>query len=105
MLGYTLSEINPSLESWESKVHPDDIAKCFEDIQSHIDGKTNFYSNIHRMMHKDGKWRYILDRGKIALRDEKGNPVRFTGTHTDITHIKDVEIRTSKKTKKNKINT
>ncbi len=100
MLGYTLSEINPSLESWESKVHPDDIAKCFEDIQSHIDGKTNFYSNIHRMMHKDGKWRYILDRGKIALRDEKGNPVRFTGTHTDITHIKDVEIRLQKKQKK-----
>ncbi|SEH07688.1 diguanylate cyclase [Candidatus Venteria ishoeyi] len=91
ILGYELSEIEFTLNSWESRVHPDDLASCYQDIQSYIDGKTSFYSNIHRMMHKDGKWRYILDRGKIVERDINNKPIRFTGTHTDITKLKETE--------------
>lgn len=97
MLGYKLSEIEPSLESWESRVHPDDIEGCFKDITRHIEGKTNFYNNIHRMKHKNGTWRYILDRGKIVERDLNGNPIRFTGTHTDVTELKEAEITIQKK--------
>lgn len=91
MLGYKLSEIEPSLEAWESRVHPDDIGQCFMDIQAHMAGTTDFYENVHRMMHKDGKWRYILDRGRIVESDMEGNPVRFTGTHTDITALKSIQ--------------
>jgi diguanylate cyclase (GGDEF)-like protein/PAS domain S-box-containing protein len=98
MLGYQLSEIKPDLESWVSRVHPDDLDKCYQDIQDHIQQKTAFYNNIHRMMHKDGKWRYILDRGKVVSRDEHGNPIRFTGTHTDVTELKEIEIQLQEKT-------
>ena len=97
MLGYAFEEITPSLETWKSKVHPDDIEKCFDDIKSHINGESKFYNNIHRILHKDGKWRYILDRGKIVERDKEGNPTRFTGTHTDITYIKETELKLKKK--------
>lgn len=82
MLGYELSEIEPCLNSWDSRVHPDDIAGCFKDIQDHVDGKTPRYSNTHRMKHKNGTWVRILDRGRIVKRDNEGKPVRFTGTHT-----------------------
>ena len=97
ILGYKHAEITPSLDEWKSRVHPDDLAKCFKDIQRHIIGKSKFYNNIHRMMHKDGRWRYILDRGKITQRDEDGNPTRFTGTHTDITYIKKTERKLEEK--------
>ncbi|MFK5986516.1 MAG: PAS domain-containing protein, partial [Pseudomonadota bacterium] len=98
MLAYKLSEVEPSLESWESKVHPDDISDCYKDIQKHLDGKTPFYNNIHRMMHKDGKWRYILDRGRVVERDIDNKPIRFTGTHTDVTELKESEIKLKKRT-------
>ncbi len=93
MLGYSLSEIEMNLNTWESKVHPDDLASCYADITAHMEGKVSFYENIHRMKHKDGSWRYILDRGKIVSRDAEGNPIRFTGTHTDITAQKEAEHR------------
>ena len=92
MLGYELSEIKFDLSTWESKVHPDDIDACFNDIKAHMEGKTDFYENIHRMKHKDGHWLYILDRGKVVERDVEGNPIRFTGTHTDVTAIKETEL-------------
>lgn len=91
MLGYSLDEIEPTLESWSSRVHPDDINICYDDIQKHMDGKTDAYRNIHRMKHRDGTWVYIWDRGKIVEWDAHGKPIRFTGTHTDITESKQLE--------------
>lgn len=85
MLGYKLEEIEFKLDTWSSKVHPEDIDDCFADIKKHMEGKTPYYRNIHRMKHKAGHWVYIWDRGKIVEWDSDGNPVRFTGTHTDIT--------------------
>lgn len=101
MLGYTFGEIKNELNEWSSKVHPDDIEQCFKDIQSHIAGEVDFYENIHRMKHKNGQWLYILDRGRIMKRDSKGNVIRFTGTHTDITREKEATIKAiqSKKSK------
>ncbi len=93
MLGYSLGEISPSLESWSSRVHPDDIAQVYADIQAHIEGRTAFYENVHRMRHRDGHWVHILDRGRVAERDEYGRPIRFTGTHTDISAQREAEFR------------
>lgn len=93
MLGHTLDEIPFALESWSSRVHPDDLEGCFADIQAHMEGRVPFYENVHRMRHKDGSWRHILDRGRICAWDEEGRPVRFTGTHTDITAQKEAELR------------
>jgi len=92
MLGWSLDELEQNLESWSSRVHPDDLEQCFSDIQAHMDGKVDFYENIHRMRHRNGTWRYILDRGCITERNDEGKPVRFMGTHTDITAQKEAEL-------------
>lgn len=85
MLGLDYEKIDMELETWESRVHPDDLERCFADIKAYMDGETDFYENIHRMKHNDGHWVYILDRGRFSAWDEEGKPTRFTGTHFDIT--------------------
>lgn len=85
MLGYSENEIKNNVQEWENLVHPDDLESCFEDIQKHLDGKTQFYSNIHRLRCKDNSYKWILDRGKVIEYNEKNEPIRFIGTHTDIT--------------------
>lgn len=86
MLGLDHENVRMELSTWESRVHPDDLAGCFADIQAHMSGETDRYENVHRMQHADGHWVYILDRGRIAARDpETGAPSRFTGTHLDVT--------------------
>lgn len=91
MLGYEDNEIANSFSEWEKLVHPEDKQKAFEEMVKHIKNQTENYVLEHRLLQKNGSYKWILARGKIIERDTNGNPVRFIGTHTDINHIKKVE--------------
>lgn len=93
MLGLDHATTPMVLETWSARVHPDDIAGCYRDITAHLDGTASRYQNTHRMRHADGSWRYILDRGRISGRDEDGRPIRFTGTHLEITALVEAQQR------------
>jgi len=91
MLGYAEHEITDSLEEWDKRVHPDDKARAYADIEKHLQGETPYYQNEHRLLCKDGTYKWILDRGMIVARDPAGKPARLIGTHTDITGRKQAE--------------
>lgn len=84
MLGYGPDDIGSSLDEWSTRVHPDDIAAAYADINRHLRGETPIYQNEHRMRCKDGSYKWILDRGKAVAWDADGTPVRMIGTHKDI---------------------
>ena len=73
-------------------MHPDDLAGCYADIAAHLEGRTAFYENVHRMRHANGEWVHVLDRGRVMEWDDEGRPTRFTGTHTDITAQRRAEL-------------
>jgi PAS domain S-box-containing protein len=91
MLGYDLGELEPHVSTWERMVHPDDLGNATASVEAHLRGETALYECEHRVRHKDGRWVWILDRGKVVERDAQGNPERMAGTHTDITERKQAE--------------
>ncbi len=70
-------------ESWDNQVHPDDREAYFGNIKLHFEQKTPYYETYHRIL-CNGKYKWILDRGKVILRDNEGEPLRIVGTHTDV---------------------
>jgi PAS domain S-box-containing protein len=88
MLGFKEDEIENTLEEWERRVHPDDIEDVYKDLNKHLTGETTTYKNEHRVKCKNNTYKWILDRGIIVDRDDKNNPLRLIGTHTDITERK-----------------
>ncbi|MEE8589284.1 MAG: PAS domain-containing protein [Sulfurimonadaceae bacterium] len=90
MLGFAEDEIESTFDEWKNRVHPEDLQKAIIDITANMVGRTDKYENIHRLRHKDGRWIWILDRGKTIF-DDDGNAVRMLGTHTDITEKKALE--------------
>ncbi|ELS01907.1 PAS domain S-box [Xenococcus sp. PCC 7305] len=91
MLGYQEDEIQNHLEEWSKRVHPDDIDWVNEQIQNHFAKKTPSYISEHRVLCKDGSYKWILDRGQ-ALWDKAGNPIRMTVSYADITDRKQAEL-------------
>ena len=91
MLGYTQEELEPSMRTWEQMVHPEDRSMAKQTLDAHLDGRASYYECEYRFRTKSGKWKWMLDRGKVVARDEHGKPLRMAGTHTDITERKQVE--------------
>lgn len=85
MLGYAEGDIGDSLQEWESRVHPDDLARVHADVARHLAGETAVYENVHRLRCKDGSYKWVQDRGQVTSRDASGRPTRLIGTHTDVT--------------------
>lgn len=85
MLGYQLAELAPLRATWEKAIHPDDKASVMAALEAHLQGETETYEAEHRLQHKDGRWVWILTKGKVIERDQNGKPLRLCGTHLDVT--------------------
>jgi len=92
MLGYAEEEIGNALEEWQSRIHPDDRERAYATLETYLAGETSVYELEHRLRLRNGTYRWILARG-MALRDERGQPYRMAGSHTDITERKEAEER------------
>lgn len=88
MLGYQPHEISDTLDEWEKRVHPEDKERCFQDLERHFKGETDYYVNEHRLLCKDGTFKWILDRGRVVEWSDQNEALRVVGTHTDMTELK-----------------
>lgn len=88
MLGLSLDEIEPTLNTWEQRVHPEDIDEVNAALDAHFSGETEYYDTEHRMKTASGEWKWIRDVGRVAERDDNGEPIRAVGIHIDITEQK-----------------
>ena len=86
-LGYEENEIGNDPEEWFNRIHPEDIARVKADINAHLNGQTPQYENEHRMLHKNGTYRWMLSRG-MTIREVGGKVSRIAGSLTDITEAK-----------------
>ena len=83
-LGYQDDELSDSQDEWISRLHPDDRERAFALVKAFLAGKIPTYEFDHRLRHRDGGYRWI-HTDAVLTRDERGTPIRMTGSHVDIT--------------------
>ena len=93
--GFRSNQIENRIDEWFLRIHASDIKKVRKKLQDHLDGKTQYFENEHRIQHKNGSYRWVQVRG-AALRDKWGRPVRIAGSLTDITERKLAEKQLNK---------
>jgi diguanylate cyclase (GGDEF)-like protein/PAS domain S-box-containing protein len=92
MLGFDDAGIGSTLEEWLSRVHPDDREQVEAKLSAHINSQSPQFECEHRIQHKDGSYRWMLNRG-LAVRDAHGKAYRMAGSQTDITGRKNAEAQ------------
>jgi PAS domain S-box-containing protein len=88
ILGYEEHEVSSDPDEWSQRIHPDDRERVLADNQRCIDGGVDGFTIEFRMRAKDGRWIWVLDRGKVVSRGSDGRALRMIGTHTDISDRK-----------------
>ncbi len=92
MLGYEPEELGPDPQShWVELLHPEEKESVLETIRRYLESEGAFEIEF-RMRTRDGKYKWILSRGKVVARDENDRPARAVGTNTDLTVRKQLEL-------------
>lgn len=92
MLGYQSHEIQSSIEEWIGRIHPQDLQWVKQQLSDHLSGLTAHFETEYRILHQDGRYRWMLTRG-TAVQDEQGKPSRVAGSQTDVTAWKQAEAK------------
>jgi diguanylate cyclase (GGDEF)-like protein/PAS domain S-box-containing protein len=87
MLGYQESEIGDKPDEWFDRIHDADRERVTQEIAAHQAGSVPQFESEHRVLHKDGTFRWMLCRG-LAVRNGSGTTSRMAGWQTDITEGK-----------------
>jgi PAS domain S-box-containing protein len=92
VFGYSRDEVEPSLASWTTRIHPEDSARVAEILDKLLtEGESHFWAE-YRYRRKSGEYAFVLDRGQV-IRDEAGRAVRMVGGMSDMTEHKELERR------------
>jgi len=83
MLGYTDEEFPDVLESWASRLHPEDADRVFAALTAHIE-RRDPYDEEYRLLTKAGEYGWFRARGQ-AIWDETGRMTRMAGSLRDVT--------------------
>jgi two-component system, sensor histidine kinase len=90
--GYAPGDLVIDNATWRRWLHPDDAKATVAAFTAHIRGQSPTFQVEYRLRHRDGSWVWISDRGQVLEFDSTGAPVRFCGTHLDITERKAAEL-------------
>ncbi len=84
MLGYDHTCPLFTFDNWLHQVHVNDRQNALQKLKAHLEGGNVLYEVEFRMKCQDGRYKWILSRGKVMERDALGKPQRMVGTHTDV---------------------
>ncbi len=91
IIGYTLEELMPVRnQTWLKNVHPDDLKSAYELLKLHFAGELDYFEFESRMKHKDGRWVWVLNKGKVIEWQKDNKPLRMFGIYMDITEKKEM---------------
>lgn len=92
IIGYTSDELSSvSIDPWINNVHPTDLNQSNTLLEKHFNGELDSYDLECRMKHRDGRWIWVMSRGKVSTWTEEGKPLLMFGIHTDIDEHKRIE--------------
>jgi PAS domain S-box-containing protein len=92
LFGFARAEVEPTLESWTTRIHPEDADRVLTGLHHAIDAGHSNWSDEYRFSRKDGSFAYVLDRGHV-IRDREGRLVRMIGGMTDLTERRQLETQ------------
>jgi sigma-B regulation protein RsbU (phosphoserine phosphatase) len=89
-MGYTAEEFLNDKIHFKDIVHPDDSARIGEEIRRYAQEDVEEYTQLYRIITKDGQVRWVEDQTSV-VRDDEGNKIFNQGLLVDITRRKRAE--------------
>lgn len=83
LMGYPIEKLEHMFSQYRKFIHPEDLLKYKAVVDSHLNGKGDYYEAVYRFQRMDGSWRWVMERGQVVERNEDQEVVRIAGTLQD----------------------
>ncbi|MDO9113624.1 MAG: CHASE domain-containing protein [Polaromonas sp.] len=91
--GHTLDEMLPlNIQTWRDLTHPGDLLHADGLLKQHFAGRTPYFDCEVRLRHKDGRWIWVLSRGRVCAWGGDRQPALMAGTLMDITERQTAQL-------------
>lgn len=87
--GFSREELR-EIGDWRNLIHPEDKEGFLKSYNELVTNKNHYYNHEYRMKAKDGNYKWILAKAKVAYKED-GGIYRMAGSHTDITELKEYQ--------------
>lgn len=87
--GYAPDECEPTFDWWADKVHPSDRQRVTDSLAAALAEGASFWMESYRFRNARGEYIEVIDRGRVLLDDETGQPIRMIGAIMDISSALD----------------
>lgn len=77
---------------WAKGVHPDDLPFVEEQINNHLEGKTEQFEAEYRIINNNQE-EWLLTRGQVVARNKDGKALRMLGIESNINRKKSDELK------------
>jgi PAS domain S-box-containing protein len=94
MFGYTVEEFDHRIEAFNERLHPDDLPRVSEALQTSIE-TCGEYDAEYRVVWPDGETRWVHARGRTVA-DAHGRAARVLGAAYDTTGERGGEVRVTR---------
>ena len=90
ILGYSSEEFPGTIDSFRSRLHPEDADAIWAAMERHLQARVA-YKVEYRLRTKSGEYLWFLARGQ-AIWNTEGKAIRMSGSIQDITERKQAEL-------------
>jgi len=90
ILGYSSEEFPATIDSFRSRLHPEDAEAAWAEIECHLQERVPYKVEC-RLRTKSGEYLWFLARGQ-AIWNSEGKAIRMSGSIQDITERKQSEL-------------
>lgn len=84
IFGITQDSVKSVRNDLRPRLHPDDVPLLRRALVEHLKGRTDGYRIEYRVLHAEGHWVWVEDRGRAMERDTLGQVTRMVGTRCDV---------------------
>lgn len=93
LLGWPYPAEPRSREQFTQLFHPDEVQTLLGKFDAVFDGQAAQVEALFRLRHSEGRWVWVLTRGRVLERDASGKVRRYSGIFIEITRQRELELR------------
>lgn len=86
IIGLSEGDLIDTFDAWTRRIHQEDLPKTVAAVDACLRGQSPSYNAEYRVRCNNNMWKWILARAIVVARDHQNQPLRMTGTITDISH-------------------